>query len=148
MNLYDFSMINNKEMGILIDNSTPEDVQIYADAWVEIDFIEKTSKPFDFVSKPTFVEKTVQKDNGQIKKTKETKEHGYCIRCGNHTIALNPLSPYCKDCYNIWKVYNNKDFKEAFCHICGKEEKTSMSKPSCSNCYKTNKNKQEFPLTA
>lgn len=53
MNLYDFSMINNKEMGILIDKSVAEDVQVYDDAWLEIDFIEKTSKSFDFVSKPT-----------------------------------------------------------------------------------------------
>jgi phosphatidylserine/phosphatidylglycerophosphate/cardiolipin synthase-like enzyme len=52
MNLYDFSMMNNKEMGILIDKSVAEDTQVYEDAWSEIDFIEKTSKPFDFVSKP------------------------------------------------------------------------------------------------
>ena len=53
MNLYDFSMINNKEMGILIDKAVTEDIQVYDAAWMEIDFIEKTSKPFDFVSKPT-----------------------------------------------------------------------------------------------
>jgi phosphatidylserine/phosphatidylglycerophosphate/cardiolipin synthase-like enzyme len=150
MNLYDFSMINNKEMGILIDISTPEDVQIYTDAWVEIDFIEKTSKPFDFVSKPTLVENTIQKEKGQTKKIKDTKdlkEHGYCIRCGDKTIALNPLVPYCKDCYNVWKKYSNEEYKEEFCHICGKNEKTSKVKPSCSDCYKTNKNKLEFPMT-
>jgi phosphatidylserine/phosphatidylglycerophosphate/cardiolipin synthase-like enzyme len=97
MNLYDFSMINNKEMGILIDTSAPEDVQIYEDAWREIDFIEKTSKPFDFVSKPTSSEKIMQKDNigVQTKKTKEIKEQGHCIRC-NSPIALNPLVPYCE----------------------------------------------------
>jgi hypothetical protein len=152
MNLYDFSMINNKEMGILIDNSIPEDVQIYADAWVEIDFIEKTSKPFDFVSKPSYVEKTVPKENGQSKKIKDSKnidikEQGHCIRC-NNPIALNPLAPYCKDCFNIWKKYGKEDYQEQFCHICGKDEKTSKIKPSCSNCYRTNKNKLEFPLTA
>jgi phosphatidylserine/phosphatidylglycerophosphate/cardiolipin synthase-like enzyme len=53
MNFYDFSMMNNKEMGILIDRAVTEDTQVYDDAWSEIDFIEKTSKPFDFVSKPT-----------------------------------------------------------------------------------------------
>jgi len=53
MNFYDFSMMNNKEMGILIDKAVSEDTQVYNDAWTEIDFIEKTSKPFDFVSKPT-----------------------------------------------------------------------------------------------
>lgn len=52
MNFYDFSMMNNKEMGILIDKTVTEDTQVYNDAWSEIDFIEKTSKPFDFVSKP------------------------------------------------------------------------------------------------
>lgn len=52
MNFYDFSMMNNKEMGILVDKAVIEDTQVYNDAWSEIDFIEKTSKPFDFVSKP------------------------------------------------------------------------------------------------
>lgn len=52
MNFYDFSMMNNKEMGILIDNTDSQDVSVYNDAWSEIDYIEKTSKPFDFVSKP------------------------------------------------------------------------------------------------
>lgn len=52
MNFYDFSMMNNKEMGILIDKTVSEDNQVYNDTWSEIDFIEKTSKPFDFVSKP------------------------------------------------------------------------------------------------
>jgi hypothetical protein len=52
MNFYDFSMMNNKEMGILIDKTVPEDLTVYNDAWSEIDFIEKTSKPFDFVSNP------------------------------------------------------------------------------------------------
>jgi len=146
MNLYDFSMINNKEMGILVDNSTPEDIKIYKDAWIEIDFIEKTSKPFDFVSKPSSVDNSVQKDNGQPKKFKETREQGHCIRCDS-SIALNPLVPYCKDCYNVWKKQNNKEYQEQFCHICGKDEKTSMAKPSCYNCFKTNKNKLEFPLT-
>jgi phosphatidylserine/phosphatidylglycerophosphate/cardiolipin synthase-like enzyme len=55
MNFYDFSMMNNKEMGILIDKTITEDSQVYNDAWTEIDFIEKTSKPFDFVSKPITV---------------------------------------------------------------------------------------------
>lgn len=53
MNFYDFSMMNNKEMGILIDKAVAEDISVYNDAWAEIDFIEKTSKPFDFVSKPS-----------------------------------------------------------------------------------------------
>jgi len=52
MNFYDFSMINNTEMGILIDKTVSEDNPVYVDALNEIDFIEKISKPFDFVVKP------------------------------------------------------------------------------------------------
>lgn len=65
MNFYDFSMMNNKEMGILIDKAVAEDISVYNDAWGEIDFIEKTSKPFDFVSKPSY--------NPPISPIKETK---------------------------------------------------------------------------
>ncbi|MDQ3190578.1 MAG: phospholipase D family protein [Bacteroidota bacterium] len=66
MNFYDFSMMNNKEMGILIDNTANEDNQVYNDAWNEIDLIEKTSKPFDFVSKPI-------SSTSQTQPTKEIK---------------------------------------------------------------------------
>ncbi len=65
MNFYDFSMMNNKEMGILIDKAVTEDISVYNDAWAEIDFIEKTSKPFDFVSKPS--------STSSISPIKETK---------------------------------------------------------------------------
>jgi phosphatidylserine/phosphatidylglycerophosphate/cardiolipin synthase-like enzyme len=71
MNLYDFSMINNKEMGILIDKTITEDSQVYDDAWMEIDFIEKASKPFDFVSKAT----TIATSKPALKETRiEQKE--------------------------------------------------------------------------
>lgn len=165
MNFYDFSMINNKEMGILIDKTTPEDVEIYDNAWSYIDFILKTSKPFDFVSKPTptiierstgsstLVDKSFPKDNGHTKKTKDakeqenTKDHGFCIRCGD-SIKLNPLVPYCKECYNVWKKHNNDEYQEKFCHICGKGEVTMLLKPSCYNCYKSHKNKLNFPVVS
>ena len=62
MNQYDFSMINNKGMGILIDKAITEDSQVYDEAWKKIDFIEKTSKPFDIISKPTISLKTTKKE--------------------------------------------------------------------------------------
>jgi hypothetical protein len=61
MSQYDFSMINNKGMGILIDKAIKEDSQVYAEAWKKIDLIEKTSKPFDFVAKPTISMKAKKK---------------------------------------------------------------------------------------
>ncbi len=40
LNLYEFSMANNKEMGVLIDRNDPADAQTFADARAEIDFTE------------------------------------------------------------------------------------------------------------
>jgi len=72
MNFYDFSMMNNKEMGILIDQAVAEDISVYDDAWREIDFIEKTSKPFDFVSKPSFTATTSPMKEAKIETKTET----------------------------------------------------------------------------
>ena len=41
LNLYEFSMANNKEMGVLIDKNDPADTQLYEDAFKEVDFINE-----------------------------------------------------------------------------------------------------------
>lgn len=72
MNFYDFSMMNNREMGILIDQTVTEDIQVYNDAWAEIDYIEKTSKSFDFVSKPSSIPPTSTIKETRIEPKTET----------------------------------------------------------------------------
>ena len=70
---------------------------------------------------------------------------GFCIRCGTD-IKLNPMAPYCVNCYKSWKNISNKEYEEKYCHICGKEHNSMLLKPTCYDCYKSNKNKLEFPL--
>jgi hypothetical protein len=69
---------------------------------------------------------------------------GVCIRCG-HQLELDPLTPYCGNCYKSWKIFSNKEYEEKYCHICGKPMKSTLNKPTCYTCYKANKDKLEFP---
>lgn len=50
LNLYEFSMNNNKEMGVLINLNDDSDKELFDDAYREIDFINETSERFEFTS--------------------------------------------------------------------------------------------------
>ena len=136
LNLYEFSMANNKEMGVLIDLDDPNDKSVYDEAYKEIDYIDSTSEKFKFNINNTDVDtKTTQKIN-KIQKT--TDDKGHCIRC-DAEIKLNPEYPLCKKCYQSWSKYSDPTYEEKFCHICGKKTKSSMEKPVCYSCYKKSK---------
>ena len=47
LNLYEFSMANNKEMGVHIDKNEQVDLELYNEAYKEVDFIIHTSQSFD-----------------------------------------------------------------------------------------------------
>ena len=136
LNLYEFSMANNKEMGVLIDLDDLNDKSLYDEAYKEIDYINSTSQKFKFNIDHTDVNtKTTRK----IYKTQNIiNRKGHCIRC-NTEIKLDPKTPLCKKCYSSWKKYSDPTYTEKFCHICGKEFKSSMEKPVCLDCYKKNK---------
>lgn len=139
MNLYEFSQANNNEMGIYVTKDT--DDQLYTDIDTEAKRLIRISDELK-----VSVEKVPQTENVQNKKTKDKTAvtgQGHCIRC-DKTIKLNPPVPYCKDCYDIWKKYEDDEYQENHCHVCGKDEPTTMLKPTCYSCYKANKNKLEF----
>ena len=62
---------------------------------------------------------------------------GNCIRC-KKDISLKPRAPYCKKCFKSWSIYENDNYKEKYCHICGKKNPSTMIKPACLKCYKVN----------
>lgn len=146
LNLYEFSMANNKEMGVLIDLDDENDKNLFEDAVKEIGYIDSTSERFKFNTS------SAQEKIDEAKPTKKTttskpknNSEGHCIRC-NESIKLNPLVPYCKDCYKVWKEYADDEYEEEHCHICGTKKETTMLKPTCYPCYKANKNKLEFNI--
>jgi len=72
LNLYEFSMANNKEMGVLVDLDNPNDKELYDAAFEEIQFIEDTSQKFEFnVSAKSEVEMIENKTNIIVEKKKD-----------------------------------------------------------------------------
>ncbi len=127
LNLYEFSMANNKEMGVLINKDDPKDKTLYEEAWKEVDYINTTSEKFNF-------------NINEEKKSTKTNLRGHCIRCGTK-IKLNPEHPYCFADYKKWKKFEDEKYveKDGVCHICGKSNSSSLKKPVCRSCYRKNK---------
>lgn len=100
LNLYEFSMNNNKEMGVLIDLNDETDKQLFEDAYNEIDFIDETSERFKFTSIPEIIKeekkeiKTVAKSSTSSKliTTKELSQiTGLSSRKVNSWLTDNKL---------------------------------------------------------
>jgi len=133
LNLYEFSMANNKEMGVLIDLDDSNDKSLYDEAYKEIEYIDKTSQKFKFNIHPSNEEITISHKSNK-------NGEGHCIRCGTN-IKMDPEHPYCLTDYQKWKKFEDKTYveKTGFCHMCGKPNASSMEKPVCMDCYKKNK---------
>lgn len=128
LNLYQFSMANNKEMGVLIDKNDPNDEQVYKDASNEIDFIIQTSQKFEFgaaVSKPQ-----IKKPEERPARETNKNNKGYCIRTGVE-IPFNVDRPLSAKAYESWAKYGDDEYPEKFCHFSGEASngETCFSKP-------------------
>lgn len=126
LNLYEYSMINNHEMGIVIYRN--QDSDVYEDI---LDEVKRLIRISDTVRVPKTIDKS---ENPHMEKPLFPRK-GYCIRCGE-TIEYDPDKPYCDKHMKSWNRYKNPDYieKEGHCHICGKTWKTSMNSPVCQKC--------------
>lgn len=139
MNLYEFSQVNNEEMGILIRKE--DEQELYQEIYDEAMRLVRESDEIQITVAKIPKEKS-KKAKSTTKSTSSEKAH--CIRCKTE-IKLDPLAPYCKKCYSSYKKYENPEYKEKYCHICAKENASTLLKPTCYSCYKTNKSKLDFP---
>lgn len=134
LNLYEFSMANNKEMGVLIDKNDSADNKLFNDAMRDVDYIVETSQPFkinpskpEYIpnhteTKPTIKTPVSEKTNSTLK--------GYCIRTGVE-IPFNVKKPLSNEGYKLWNKYGDPDYSEKFCHFSGEPSngETSFNKP-------------------
>ncbi len=145
MNLYDFSQVNNEEMGVLV--SKAEDAALYASVYEDVMRLIRISQEIrvtvEKVAKQNADAGTKVPRSGSTKVT--VPEHGVCVRCKG-VLKADPTHPYCKDCYATWKQFGDPDYPERFCHLCGKSNDSTMRKPTCYDCYKTFKDVLTFPL--
>jgi phosphatidylserine/phosphatidylglycerophosphate/cardiolipin synthase-like enzyme len=133
LNLYQFSMVNNKEMGVLIDKNEVGDTELFIEALKEVDYIRQTSKRFPFDgSKPQQVTKSFEKP--QPPKSPIIKENGkpngFCIRTGV-SIPFSPEKPLSYEAYKSWNQFGDPNYPEKFCHFSGESSngETSVAKP-------------------
>lgn len=117
MNLYEFSQLNNNEMGVFL--SRRGDPELYNSAMEEVQRLLTISNEIRLVP-----EKPV------ITKVKPADQFGYCIRTGVK-IPFNLEKPMCYTAYKEWDKYGNPDYAEKFCHFTGEGSlgETSFNKP-------------------
>jgi phosphatidylserine/phosphatidylglycerophosphate/cardiolipin synthase-like enzyme len=129
MNLYEFSQINNNEMGIYVDKEA--DPELYKDISDEaqrlirisdeiIVSIEKAPKEKQFIAEVPKAKQEQSKD----------KQKGYCIRSGVE-ISFNPERPLSYEAFQIWNQFGDIDYPERYCHFSGEQSKgeTSVRRP-------------------
>jgi hypothetical protein len=127
LNLYEFSMANNKEMGVLIDKNDPTDVQLFEDALKEVDYINQTSQQFELNTSKPISNKPTKEKHFQLK---GNLPNGYCIRTGVE-IPFNVEKPLSYDAYKKWSEFSDDGYPEKFCHFSGEPShgETSVGKP-------------------
>ena len=142
MNLYEFSQVNNDEMGILV--SAEDDPVLYQAIRDEADLILRRSENvrlnvtrIDDINEPA--QAGAETKPSEAGEKTGLPEAGFCLRCASE-IPFDPAYPYCKQCYRSWARWKNEEFEEKYCHACGKEHVTSMAKPACLSCYRKYRN--------
>jgi phosphatidylserine/phosphatidylglycerophosphate/cardiolipin synthase-like enzyme len=146
MNLYEFSQVNNAEMGIYVNKA--EDPALYQSILEEVGRILRMSEEVQISiervkpkeAEPVAPAVTPARPKGE--QPTPTGASGYCIRCGDN-IALRPAYPYCRECYEDWD--GDEREQEDYCHVCGEEHRATKLKPSCYPCYKANRDRLEWP---
>jgi len=122
LNLYDYSIKNNREMGVCFKREGNE--KLFDDALNEVNSIIHSAIP-----EKNSVEKEIHIEGEEV-----NHRTGYCIR--NHEIiSFNPGKPLCTSCYKVWVEFGDPDYPEKYCHACGKIANTSYRKPFCWKCY-------------
>lgn len=120
LNLYEFSMANNKEMGIIIDKTDANDIQLFEDALKEVDYIDQTSQRFEFGT----IKQSIIKNNNV------GHGNGFCIRTGQ-PIPFDIEKPMSYEAFKKWDEFGDADYPEKYCHFSGEPSngETTMRQP-------------------
>ena len=120
-NLVDGSFESSTEIGLIIPTGS---LHTEIREWINIEIesgIRRIDKNYKVI-KP--------------KNARDSTNKAHCIRC-KKSITKNAKKPYCSEHYKSWAKYSNPTYKEKYCHICGKKNESTMSKPICLSCFKS-----------
>jgi phosphatidylserine/phosphatidylglycerophosphate/cardiolipin synthase-like enzyme len=142
MNLYEFSQVNNREMGILITKD--DDPVLYEAISDEVRSLMRVSEQIrlgevEIVPPEPMSKIPVKKSKAKPARTKKaaaktSKTEGHCIRCAT-VLPFSVEKPLCDKDYRTWARYEDPDYGEDYCHSCGKKHDTSYAKPLCRPCW-------------
>ena len=138
MNLYDYSINNNIEFGVMVEHSlmggTSSKIERQAKAYFDTVFsnavtlfdreTEGTKNligQFKYTGSVTKVDKLTQMYGSAIKvveNQKVSRRTGYCIRTGVD-IPFNVKRPYSDKSFKSWNRYRNHTYPEKYCHFSG-----------------------------
>jgi phosphatidylserine/phosphatidylglycerophosphate/cardiolipin synthase-like enzyme len=133
MNLYEFSQVNNNEMGIYVEkNSDPE---LYNDIYKEVQRLIRISDEIIVSIEKAPKENPITTESPKsrvenISEKKKEKPMGFCIRTGVK-IPLNPERPLSYEAFQVWNQFGDVDYPERFCHFSGEPSngETSVRRP-------------------
>lgn len=138
MNLYEFSQVNNNEMGIYIEKNN--DPELYKDIFEEVQRLIRISSEFIIsVEKAPTKDKQLEKNENKEKKN-DTKKTGFCIRTGV-SIPFNVEKPLSYESFKKWNEFGDVNYPEKYCHFSGEASngETSVSKPILKKNWKSAK---------
>jgi hypothetical protein len=148
MNLYEFSQMNNNEMGIHITKA--QDLDLYNATLDEVQRLLTISEEIRVTVKKVTAETPTKAEKKKVEVepviTKHNnKQHGYCIRTGAE-IPFNVEKPLSYDAYKKWNEFGDPDYSEKYCHFSGEKSngETSVSHPILKKNWK--KAKETFGL--
>lgn len=148
MNLYEFSQVNNVELGMIAwmkdGKNEFKDLLFEAVNIINLSIkqygrwdIEDIDRPLrGLFRKESFF---VPVENVVGEKTEAERMICHCIRC-NRAIPSEHPYPYCGRCLDSWGQYKNLGYSEpnGHCYICGSPFHASAEKPACPGCYAKN----------
>lgn len=131
LNLYDFSEVNNEEMGVLLTRT--EDESAFLEAVHNAESLVNHSEPIK--TRASFLEQVTKEVKSLTDSMGLNTSKGFCIRCGT-SIDFDMDKVLCDNCYDKWAKYKAPNYKEKFCHKCGKSVAVTKAKPLCRSCFK------------
>jgi hypothetical protein len=147
MNLYEFSQMNNNEMGIYITKA--QDPDLYNSTFEEVQRLLTISEEIRVTVKKVTADTPAKTELKKIEMTsdnnKPNSSTGYCIRTGVK-IPFNLEKPMSYEAYKSWSKYSDAEYAEKYCHFSGEPSngETCLSKPILKKNWK--KAKEAFNL--
>ena len=150
MNFYEFSQVNNEEMGILV--SREDDQALYEEIEEDARRLIRKGEEVKLIVNPVIssdetptysqvVSATPSRPKPSPARKRKTSTPtlerpptGHCIRCGGPIPEAIESKPFCTKDWRSWNRFKKDDYQEKFCHFCGQSSKTSKTKPLCIDC--------------